>query len=141
VNVPRDHPPTNGISVVVPVHNNVALILETLTSVDRSLEYLRERDSGHCHLPCDIVVVDDGSTDGTHDIVSGFARGRPDYTVIRRDALSNASGATPAWPPRAATSTFFLKKRDRSDIHGSGSLIVDVGKRAARSWWDCFARL
>jgi glycosyltransferase involved in cell wall biosynthesis len=88
-----DHPPMNGISIIVPAHNNAAVILETLTSAERALAYFHERDSGRRHLPCDVVVVDDGSTDRTHDVVSGFAHGRPDYTVIRRDASSNASCA------------------------------------------------
>ena len=31
----RDHPPMNGISIIVPVHNNAAVALDTLTSVER----------------------------------------------------------------------------------------------------------
>ena len=30
-----DHPPMNGISIIVPVHNNAAVIRDTLTSVER----------------------------------------------------------------------------------------------------------
>jgi hypothetical protein len=58
----------NSITNIVPVHSHAAVVLGTLTSVERSIAYLHNRDSGHRHLPCDLVVVDDGSKDETHDL-------------------------------------------------------------------------
>lgn len=53
--------PSSGISVIIPTHNGERLIAETLRSV------LAQTLS-----PDEVIVVDDGSTDGTADVVAGF---------------------------------------------------------------------
>ena len=52
------------ISVVIPAYNEEEVIRNTLTS---SLEYLEKQ-----HVPAEIIVVDDGSTDRTPNIVKEF---------------------------------------------------------------------
>jgi hypothetical protein len=52
---------------------------------------------------------------------------------VLRPPLRRIGGATRRIP--------VAKKRDRFDIHGSGSLIVVVWSSTARSWWDSFSRL
>ena len=57
-------PDSPALSVIIPVYNGARLIGETLRSV------LAQR-----YDPIEIVVVDDGSTDGTLDVVSREAPG------------------------------------------------------------------
>ena len=53
---------TSDISVVIPLYNKAAEIARALNSV-----------LGQSLLPREVIVVDDGSTDGSGAIVEGFA--------------------------------------------------------------------
>jgi cellulose synthase/poly-beta-1,6-N-acetylglucosamine synthase-like glycosyltransferase/peptidoglycan/xylan/chitin deacetylase (PgdA/CDA1 family) len=64
--------PLPGVSVVVPAYNEQAGIAATVTSM------LASRYGG----PLEVVVVDDGSTDGTARIVAGL--GLPGVRLIRQ---------------------------------------------------------
>lgn len=57
------------VSVVIPAYNRGALIAETLASI-----------LAQTHSPTEILVVDDGSTDNTADVVKGFA---PEVRYLR----------------------------------------------------------
>ena len=52
------------VSVIVPTYNRAGLITETLDSI-----------LGQSHLPSEVIVVDDGSTDNTETIVRCYGRG------------------------------------------------------------------
>lgn len=58
------------LSVVVPVYNEA-------TTVERVIERLRAID-----LPCEIILVDDGSTDGTGDVLTRLGREQPDLRIV-----------------------------------------------------------
>ena len=58
------------VSVIIPAHNSAAFIEETLDSI-----------LAQPHRPLEILVVDDGSTDLTPQIVSGYA---PEVRLIRQ---------------------------------------------------------
>ncbi|MBW8486599.1 bifunctional polysaccharide deacetylase/glycosyltransferase family 2 protein [Actinomadura parmotrematis] len=64
-------PPVTGpATVIVPAYNESACIADTVRSLKRSRH------------PIEIIVVDDGSTDGTADIAEGL--GLPGVRVLRR---------------------------------------------------------
>jgi glycosyltransferase involved in cell wall biosynthesis len=61
------------LSVVIPVFNEVQTVDEVIRRV-RS-----------CGLPCELVIVDDGSTDGTRDLLASYAED-PDVTLLLQPA-------------------------------------------------------
>ncbi|GHF86677.1 bifunctional polysaccharide deacetylase/glycosyltransferase family 2 protein [Streptomyces griseosporeus] len=63
-------PVTRPVSVIVPAYNEKECIANTLASLARSTH------------PVEIIVVDDGSTDGTADIAESL--GMPNVRVIRQ---------------------------------------------------------
>ncbi|MFF0832228.1 MULTISPECIES: glycosyltransferase [unclassified Streptomyces] len=64
------HPVTEPVSVLVPAYNEAKCIENTVRSLMRS------------EHPIEVVVIDDGSTDGTARIVEGL--GLPNVRVIRQ---------------------------------------------------------
>ena len=68
-----DSPPAGGplVSVIIPVHNGVELVVATLTSVLKQT-----------HHNLEVLVVDDGSTDATADVVRERFDGDPRVRVI-----------------------------------------------------------
>jgi glycosyltransferase involved in cell wall biosynthesis len=90
--------PNPKVSVVMPVHNEEAYLAEAIESV-------LAQDYSNLEL----VVSDDGSTDGTVEIADGFARQAPEKVVVVRgernegrpvalnQGLSAASGELIAW--------------------------------------------
>jgi len=62
------------VSVIIPAYNEQARIAPTLMAYDRKL--------ARSGAPYEIVVVDDGSADGTVALVEGMARERPSIRVI-----------------------------------------------------------
>jgi dolichol-phosphate mannosyltransferase len=63
------------LSVVIPAHNEVRSIGETVDSAATELE--------RAGIPYEILVVDDGSEDGTAAVVNGIARRNPRVRCIR----------------------------------------------------------
>ena len=62
------------LSVVIPAYNEGARIPQTLSQV---AQYLRTRPER-----CELIVVDDGSTDGTADLVRELCRDIPEGRII-----------------------------------------------------------
>ncbi|HWP84985.1 MAG TPA: dolichyl-phosphate beta-glucosyltransferase [Terriglobia bacterium] len=65
------------LSVVIPVYNESARIPQTVSQV---LAYLRGRPER-----CELVVVDDGSTDGSADLIAAICRDFPDARLLRHE--------------------------------------------------------
>jgi glycosyltransferase involved in cell wall biosynthesis len=68
------------VSVIVPTHNRSSLLALTLQSV------LWQRD-----VDLEVLVVDDGSTDGTAEVVAGLGDGR--VRVLRNDTPQGVAAA------------------------------------------------
>jgi glycosyltransferase involved in cell wall biosynthesis len=75
---------TDSVSVVIPTYNSSNFIRQTLESVFRQTR-----------LPCEVIVVDDGSTDCTRELVTAIAQTAP--VSIRLHCLPHNSGG-PARP-------------------------------------------
>ena len=61
------------VSVIIPAYNEAARLPLTLAA---TVDYFRSRPE-----PFEVLVVDDGSTDGTADVVSEYARAHPDVAL------------------------------------------------------------
>ena len=71
------------ISYVIPAYNESARLGATLDAI---LDYLREAG-----LRGEIIVIDDGSTDSTADVVSGYAATHPQVRLLR-NAVNRGKG-------------------------------------------------
>lgn len=72
------------LTVAIPVKNGEARLLETLEQVAACEEGLKCR--------CEVIVVDDGSTDGTPRILADFASNHP-YVCVLRHEKNRGKGA------------------------------------------------
>jgi glycosyltransferase involved in cell wall biosynthesis len=83
----------NSLSVVVTACDNEHLIGAALASVEASIDALRQSGGPHAALPCEIVVVDDGSRDATLKVVRKAAADRDEYTVLHHHVPRSPSAA------------------------------------------------
>jgi len=67
---------TRSISIIIPAYNEQARLPDTLRRVER---YLRESGWNFQEM----LIVDDGSTDGTADAATDFAKTNPNVRVLR----------------------------------------------------------
>ncbi len=81
------------LSIIVTTHNNAAEIERTLASAETAVAVLRRNGPGEDRA-VEVVVVDDGSSDGTRLVVEALTRGKDiDSKVISRDRSSSPSCA------------------------------------------------
>ncbi len=69
------------ISIIIPVFNEQAVIAEVLARVLA------------VDLDKQIIVVDDGSTDGTYELLEEWGRRQPDWVTVHRHARNQGKGA------------------------------------------------
>jgi len=65
----------NGLSIVVPVYNEVNAILPEIRNILKMMESL--------DCPCELIVVDDGSQDGTADLLR---QAKEEFQLVASDA-------------------------------------------------------
>ena len=82
---PISAPPPPFLSVVVPVFNESARISSSLRQI---LAYLQARPESY-----EVIVVDDGSTDGTPDHVQQMVATHPQVRVLRHSANQGKGAA------------------------------------------------
>lgn len=81
----------NAISVIVTACNCQRLIARTLRTLDEAITIFRRHASRHPEP--EVVIVDDGSADGTPETVVAFMHGKPSWQLIRRPRPSSPSCA------------------------------------------------
>lgn len=94
------------VSTVIPVRNRPALIIEAIASV-----------LAQTHRPIEVVVVDDGSTDETPQILEVLQGTHPDVVRVLRHATSRGPGAGRETGRQAAVGRYvqFLDSDDLLD--------------------------
>lgn len=122
---PRTDPSGRVLSVVLPVLNEKGSLRRLLPELLAGLSCLRE-----------VIVVDDGSTDGTAALVDAFARrdervrwlpraGRPrSLTASLRDGFAEATGELIGWMDADGTMTARDLERLRAAIERGADLAV-----------------
>jgi dolichol-phosphate mannosyltransferase len=102
--------PASGLfklSVVIPAHNEERNLEPTLTELIAVLDTE--------HIPFEIVVVDDNSTDGTSQVAAALALRRPEIRVVPRIRLPGFGRAIRAGLAAASGDVVVIVMADRSD--------------------------
>lgn len=95
--------PERGVTFAIPLFNKAPWVRATLDSIAAQRgDFARE-----------IVVVDDGSTDGSANVVAAWSRGRNDVVLIRQDNRGSAAASNACL---AAARMPFVKFVDADDI-------------------------
>jgi glycosyltransferase involved in cell wall biosynthesis len=80
-----------SFSIILPVHNDATTVPGSLASIESALAYLAERRPEQ--VSGQVIVVDDGSTDGSVAAVEAFIGNKANYRLIRRPASGGAGAA------------------------------------------------
>lgn len=129
-----DGPSTPEVSIVLPTHNRHALLTQTLRSVIWQVG-----------VDLEIIVVDDGSTDGTSEVVRGIdddrirVLGNPvplGVSAARNRGISEARGEWVAflddddlWAPDKLASQLRAARSTRSSWAYTGSVNITIDGR------------
>ncbi|HEY1308682.1 MAG TPA: glycosyltransferase family 2 protein [Vicinamibacterales bacterium] len=110
------------LSIIVPVYNEartVKTVLDRLSTIDLP-------------VPREILVVDDGSTDGTGGVLARAAAGRSDVTVIRADRNGGKGSAIRRGLEQATGTIVAIQDADLElDPQQLGSLLAPILAGAA----------
>lgn len=109
----------SSVSVVVPARDAAATVEEQLTALR----------SQRTDVPFDVVVVDNGSTDGTTDVVRRVAASDPRFRLIRADERPGVNHARNAGI--AATEGELLLFCDADDVVADGWIAAMVDAAAS----------
>ncbi|EKQ68910.1 glycosyl transferase [Leptolyngbyaceae cyanobacterium JSC-12] len=82
-----------SFSVIVPVMNKEHAILRTLESVEASIQYFYEHYQGDQPVEAEIIVVNEGSSDRTPEIVHEFSRNHPHCKIVNHFKRTSAGTA------------------------------------------------
>jgi glycosyltransferase involved in cell wall biosynthesis len=121
-----------AFSVIVTAHNKAAVLARTLQSVEDALAYHAACRPAFRPEEAEVVVVDDGSTDGTAQLLRDFTAGKPFYTLVRRPRSSSASCARNSGV--AASSGELLFFLDGDDLFLPGHLDACCREMQAPQW-------
>lgn len=71
-----------SFSVIVPVLNKENEIIPTLQSIEDSIAYFYAHHNDEPAVEAEVVVVNEGSSDRTLELVTEFAQSKPHYKII-----------------------------------------------------------
>jgi glycosyltransferase involved in cell wall biosynthesis len=102
----------DAFSVIVTACNNAAVLPNALRSVETAITFLRGSGIPAGHAPAEVVVVDDGSTDGTASVLQAVTEDKDFYTVVRRPRPSSPACARNAGVAAARGELLFFLDAD-----------------------------
>ncbi|MDS3862002.1 glycosyltransferase family A protein [Thermosynechococcaceae cyanobacterium BACA0444] len=117
--MPQARPELNSLAVIVPLYNVMAqrggdVLQATLGSIEASLTYFDHKYPQASAIQTEVVIVDDGSTDNTMEIVEQFAKDKPNYQLIKLPMnLGTAAARNFGVKFSQAQSLFFCDGDDR----------------------------
>ena len=117
------------LSIIIPVYNVELYLRECLDSV-----FAQDLTD------CEVIVVNDGSTDGSRDILGEYKEKRPDVLTIVDKANGGLSSARNAGVEKANGDYFyFLDSDDWLKTHAIASIrrAIDVSENADVIYLDC----
>lgn len=132
--LPRSEEDAPDISIIVPAYNEYRRLPPTLLDI---INYFESKGRNY-----EIIVVDDGSTDDTPELVEKFARVRSEITVIRvpqncgkgnavRTGMLNASAPTLLFADADGSTP--IAELDRLEAYLGQDADLVIGSRALRS--------
>jgi dolichol-phosphate mannosyltransferase len=104
---PASTRPLTRLSIVIPARDEEGCIGSTVQHLHLEL--------GLQKVPHEIVVVDDGSTDGTWSILSELAKQLPELVPLRNEGLHGFGGAIVRGLERASGDAVVIMMADESD--------------------------
>lgn len=120
------------LSFVVPAYNSSPFIRDCLDSL--LLQGLKEEDF-------EVIVVDDGSTDNTAEIVSGYCEKNPNFKLFRQSNLGVGAARNTGLMHAKGQYVHFMDADDRLLPKGIGMLInefvIPLGFPDVISFWSC----
>jgi glycosyltransferase involved in cell wall biosynthesis len=105
------------LGVIIPLHNRETMIGSALRSV------LRERDA----VALDIVVIDDGSTDGSAEVVRQWAAQASSIRLVSQDNMGVAC-ARNAGLDHLGDDTDLVTFLDSDDVCAAGRFNAELGR-------------
>jgi glycosyltransferase involved in cell wall biosynthesis len=124
-------------SVVVTAHNNAAVLPGALRSVEEALAFLRDSDRPAREAEAEVVVVDDGSSDGTPELLRDLTAGKDLYRVLRRPTASSPSTARNAGVAASCGELLFFLDADDlyrpSHLHDCLTALADPAMQFAKT--------
>jgi len=122
---PQAAPPLTLLSIVIPAHNEEACIAATVEHLHLELRLNA--------IPHEILVVDDGSTDGTYRILGELAATMPELRPLRNDGLNGFGRAVTHGLDQVRGDAIVIMMADESDDCRD----VVTYWRALNQGWDC----
>lgn len=81
------------LSIIIPVYNCELYVVNTLKSIENSIDYFYRNNPLSPQFITEVIIVDDASTDSTLNLVDHFVRYKKYYKVLAHGSNLGASSA------------------------------------------------
>src|SRR5215472_3339945 len=122
---PPEPRPISLLSVVIPARDEVDCIISTVEHLHLELQLQ--------HVPHEIIVIDDGSTDGTWDALSKLGARMTELVPVRNDGMHGFGRAVICGLERIKGDGVVIMMADESDDCRD---VVRYWKELGKGW-DC----